>query len=132
MHEIADRNGEFTLFGLLKRSNSLGDWDLVVSAPWLERGKLKTLSEFVDLLAKSIGRESLPQFARVESVPSDDPTLEFILDSFPVEDGEIRIQNMDLFGLQIEEAILFRARRPDSGGAAPGTPVRAGGSSRHR
>jgi hypothetical protein len=89
-----------------------GTWDLVVSAPWLESGELKSLSEFVDLLAKSIGRESLSQFSRVQPVPSNDRTVKFILDKFPVDDGERSLQSTDLFGLQIEEAIILRAKRP--------------------
>ncbi len=51
-------------------------------------------------------------------VAGNDPTVQFILSSVPVEDGERHIQNTDLFGLQIEKAIIFRACRPD-----PGKPV---------
>ena len=112
MHEIADRKGDFTLFALLLRVGALGTWDLVVSAPWLERRKLKATRELVNLLAKSLGRESLRQFARVEAVAGDDPTVRFIVRSVPVEDGERHIQSTDLFGLQIEKAIIFRAWRP--------------------
>src|ERR1022692_1693682 len=68
MREIAARKGDFTLFALLMRADSLGRWDLVVSAPWLESGKLKATSELVELLSDSIGREALQQFARVATV----------------------------------------------------------------
>lgn len=112
MHEIAEQKGAFTLFALFRRADSPGTWDLVVSAPWLEDGKLKALEEFVHLLARSIGRESFSQFSRVETVPVDNPTVGFILDNIPVEDGERHIQSTDLFGLQIEEAIILRAKRP--------------------
>ena len=115
MHEIAALKGDFTLFALFRRENdpsTWGTWDLVVSAPWLERGKLKALSEFVDLLAKSIGRDSLSKFSRVQTIPSNDRTVEFILDKYPVDDGERSLQSTNLFGLQIEEAIILRAKRP--------------------
>jgi hypothetical protein len=104
MHEIADRKGDLTLFALFLRADAPGTWDPVVSAPWLESSKLKA--------TRSLGRESLQQFSRVEAVTSDDPTVQFILNSFPVEDGERDIQSTDLFGLQIEKAIIFRAWRP--------------------
>jgi hypothetical protein len=115
MHEIAAKKGDFTLFALFKRADGLGRWDLVVSAPWLEGGKLKVLSELVDLVAKSMGRKRLTELARVETVPGDDPTVKSILDSLPVDDDdtERRIQNVDFFGLQIEEAIIVRAKRPE-------------------
>jgi len=124
MHEIARRKGDFTLFALFKRAHSLfGEWDLVISA----------LREFVNLLAKSIGRKSLPQFAQVAIVPGNDPTVKFLLDNLPVEDGERHIQDKELFNLQIEEGIILRAQKPSSAKAArkARVPV-ASGSSRRR
>jgi hypothetical protein len=73
----------------------------------------------VDLLARSIGRESLSQFSRVETVPSNNRTVKFILDKFPVDDGERSLQSTDLFDLRIEEAIILRAKRP-----SPNKPAR--------
>jgi hypothetical protein len=114
MHEIAARKGNFTLFALLRRADALGKWDLVASAPWLEGDSLKATRELVDLLAKSIGRKLLQQFARVAPVPSDSPVVTFFLTNFPLEDG-IRIhRSYDLLRLEppIEEAVIFRACRP--------------------
>ena len=113
MNEIAAKKGDFILFALFRRADGLGRWDLVVSAPWLEGGRLKALSELVDLIARSIGRKRLSELARVEAVPGDDPTVKSILDSLPVDDDERRIQNTDFFGLQMEEAIILRAKRLD-------------------
>jgi hypothetical protein len=133
MHEIAAQKGEFTLFAVFRRADALGMWDLLVSAPWLESGNLKALGELVDLLAKSMGRDSLSQFARVETIPSDNRTVQFILDSIPVDDGERRIHGTDLFDLQIEEAIIFRAKRPNRKRPAHQELPAAGvGSSRRR
>jgi hypothetical protein len=114
MHRIASQKGDFTLFALFRRANGLGRWDLVVSAPWLEKGKSKAFSELVDLLAKSIDKRSFLQLARVEPIPSNNPTVKFILANIPVDDGERRIQSTDLFDLQIDEAIILRAKRPQS------------------
>ena len=114
MHQIAAKKGDFTLFALVMRADAPGTWDLVVSAPWLQSGKLKATSELVELLAESIGTESLQQFARVATVGSDNPTVKFILANLPVDDGELDVRSTDLFGLQIEEAIIFRAKRPNS------------------
>jgi hypothetical protein len=121
MHEIAARKGNSTLFALfmpadapLMRADDPGAWDLVVSVPWLEREKLRALRELVGLLEKSIGRQALQQFSRVEAVAGDDPRVQFIVRSIPVEDEERHIQSTDLLGLQIERAIIFRAWRPDA------------------
>ena len=114
MHEIAARKGSFTLFALFMRADAPGTWDLVVSAPWLESGTLKATRKLVALLASSIGTDALQQFARVATVDSDTPAVRFILANLPVDDGELRVRNPDLFGLEIDEAIIFRAKRPDS------------------
>jgi hypothetical protein len=133
MDEIAARKGDFTLFALFRRADALGMWDLVVSAPWLERGKLKALGELVELLAQSIGKESIGQFSRVETVPSNNPTVKLILDNTPVTDGERHLQSTDLFGLQIREAIILRAKRPSRNKPARKVLHSAGaGSVRHR
>ncbi len=117
MEEIVAKKGEFTLFALLMRANApSGKWDLVVSAPWLKGGELKATGEFVRLLTQSIGQKSLQQFARVLALGSDDarvqPILEKIVGDRPVEDRPLRVQSTDLLGLRIQEAIVFRAKKP--------------------
>jgi len=121
MHEIAARKGNFTLFALFMRADAPfmkgddpGTWDLIVSAPWLDHGKLKALGELVELLAKFIGRPALQRLSRVEYVAGDDPNVQLILKSIPVEDGEQPIGSTDLIGLQIERGIIFRAWSPDA------------------
>jgi hypothetical protein len=113
MDKIVDKKAEFALFALLMRADAPGTGDLVVSAPWLESGKLKATGEFVRLLAQFIGEESLQQFSRVVALDSDDAPVKFILENLPVEEGEgeLRVQSTDLLGLQIQEAITFRAKK---------------------
>ena len=111
MRDISAQKGEFTFFALLMRSDAPGTWDLVVAAPWLKRGKLSTLSEFTQLLAESIGQQSLPHFARIVTIDELDPRLKAIVSKYSVDDGDIKIQGSDLFGLDIQEAIIMRAKR---------------------
>ena len=118
MDGIAAKKGEFTLFALLMRADAPGTWDLVVSASWLESGNLKATREFVRLLAQSMGEESLHQFSRVVALDSNDAPARFILENLPVEDDELRVQSTDLLGLQIQEAIIFRAKKPRPSPAA--------------
>jgi hypothetical protein len=111
MHEMASQKGDFTLFALLRRADAVGGmWDLVVSAPWFKNSTLAATQEVVDLLTKSMGRKALLQFSRIVALAGDDPTVGFFLKNVPVEDGERGLQRTDLFGLQIEEGIVFRAK----------------------
>lgn len=111
MREIAAKKGEFTLFGLFMRADAPGRWDLVVSAPWLEKGTLKALRELTRLLSDSIGEESLAQLSRIATVSRRDPALKAVVSAFSVDDGELRVQRSNLFGLEIEDAIILRAKR---------------------
>lgn len=114
MREIAAKKGDFTLFGLFMRADAPGTWDLVVSAPWLEHGKLKALGEFTVLLSKEIGEQSLRQFSRIVTLNQHDPALKAVVSAFSVDDvddGELRVKNCNLFGLEIEDAIIIRAQR---------------------
>ena len=119
MHEIAERKGAFTLFGLFLRANAPmlridepDTWDLVVSAPWLDMGTSDSLGELIELVRKSLGTRVLAKLAKFQIIPGDDPGLKSVLRRFAVEDGELLIKNEELFGLEIERAILFRAWPP--------------------
>lgn len=111
MREIAEKKGDFTFFAIFLRADALGNWDLVVSAPWLEERRLKPLGEFIDLLTKSIGRQSLRHFARIVTLNPRDPSLKKVVSAYSVDDGEVRVQHSKLFGLDIEDAIIMRAKK---------------------
>jgi hypothetical protein len=137
MHELAARKGNFTLFAVfmpvgapLMAAGDPGTWDLVVAAPWLEGNTLKALQELLPLLQKSLGRKALGQFSSIQVVPANDPRIRFILKAFPVEDGELQIQNTDLLGKLIERGVIFRSWRPHTKKPAKKKlqPVAAGSS----
>ena len=111
MRSISAEKGEFTLFGLFMRADTPGTWDLVVSAPWLEQGKLKALSEFTRLLSESVGEKSVRQLSRIVTLNQGDRGLNAVVSAFSVDDGELRVQRSNLFGLEIEDAIIMRAKR---------------------
>jgi hypothetical protein len=117
MHEMAAEKGNFTLFALVRRADAVGGmWDLVVAASWFKNSTLAATQEIVDLLTKSMGRKALMQLSRIVTLAAEDPTVRFFLRNVPVEDGERRIQSTDLLGMEIEEEIILRAKRPESAG----------------
>ena len=111
MQDIAAKKGEFALFGLFMRAESPGTWDLVVSAPWLEQGNLKALEEFTQLLSREIGEQSLRDFSRIVTLKPSDPAVTAVVSAFSIDDGELRVQRSNLFGLDIEDAIIMRAKK---------------------
>jgi len=111
MQEIAAKKGDFALFGLFMRADAPGTWDLVVSAPWLEQGNLKALRKFSELLSNEIGEQSLRQFSHIVTLKPSDPAVAAVVSAFPIDDGELRVQRSNLFGLDIEDAIIMRAKK---------------------
>ena len=111
MRDIAAEKGEFTLFGLFMRGDAPGTWDLVVSAPWLANGKLKAVGELTHLLSRALGEKTLQQLSRIVTLSEDNPGLDAILSAFPTEEGEVRVPKSNLFGLDIEDGYIFRAKR---------------------
>ena len=76
---IEKTHGPFALFSLLLREDSPNKWDLVVSAPWLEEGKLKALRDFVGELNQTISEEELLNLSRIITLNHTDPALDAIL-----------------------------------------------------
>ena len=56
MEEVSAARGEFVFFGLFLREEAPDTWDVVISAPWLEAGKLKALGEFVEKITTIAGK----------------------------------------------------------------------------
>lgn len=111
MRQISAKRGEFTLFALFRREEAPAGWDLVVSSPWLEEGKLKGLAEFVKDLKGLIGEKQLRELSRIVTIDQDDPSLKSILRSVQVDDGVTEVLESVFFGLRVEHAIFLRAKR---------------------
>lgn len=112
MKELAKEQGEFTLFGLFLREGAPDTWDLVVSAPWLEKGKLKALGEFTKKLSSVFEQGELLKLSRIASVNRDDPVLDAVLRAVQVDDGPVVVRDCNFFGLEIKEAHILRAKQP--------------------
>jgi len=112
MNKVSAEKGEFILFGLFLREEDTDKWDLVISAPWLEEGKLRGLGEFVKRMAAIIGEEELLTLSRIVTLNQDDPSLKAILKDVQVDNDLVVMQGSNLFGLPIKEAYILRAKRP--------------------
>ncbi|MGH9800996.1 MAG: hypothetical protein ACRD82_11580, partial [Blastocatellia bacterium] len=104
MNEISAEKGEFALFGLFLREESMDKWDLVVSAPWLQEDKLKSLREVVKKMSSIIGEKELLKLSRIVTLNQDDPNLIAILKAVKVEGGVAEMRDTNLFGLVIKQA----------------------------
>lgn len=112
MKRVEAWKGRFTLFGVFMREDSPGPRDLVISAPWLEEGKLKALGEFVKNMSDEFGQDNVMSFSRIVTLNHDNPALQAILnEAAPVEEP-LEKQGPSLFGLPVEHAVILRAEQP--------------------
>jgi hypothetical protein len=112
MKQVEARKGRFTFFGVFMRENSPGLWDLVVSAPWLEAGRLKALGEFVEEMSEVFDQDEVMSFSRVVTLNHDDRALHDVLNEVGSSRKPLEMQGRDLFGLPVEHAVILRARLP--------------------
>jgi hypothetical protein len=111
LDSIEAEHGPFVLAGLFMREDSPGLWDLVVSAPWLRRGKLPALEKFVRRLSDSLGQEAVFSLSRIVTLNPTDPILKRILREVgPIADPVEKV-GQDLFGLPLQQAYILRAHR---------------------
>jgi hypothetical protein len=112
MKQIEARKGPFTLFGVFMREESPGLWDLVLSAPWLEAGRLKALEEFVEEMSEALGQDEVMSFSRIVTLNHDDQALQDVLNEIGSPKKPLEMQGHNLFGLPVEHAVILRARLP--------------------
>lgn len=112
MNEISAEKGEFTLFGLFLREDSMDKWDLVVSAPWLQKDKLKGLGEFVEKMSSITGEKEFLNLSRIVTLNQDDPSLAAIIKAATINDGLAEMHGANLFGLAIKQAYILHSKRP--------------------
>ena len=126
MQKIADeKEGEFTFIGLFHRDGqTFGKWDVVVSAPWFEKGSKELTRYVAGKLQATLPREHLLTLSRVVTIQDDDPRLDALLKQMPVDNEPLMIRNVTLFDVDIREAHILRAKRsPQTTAVAAGSPV---------
>ena len=112
MKQVEARKGRFTLFGVFMREDSPGLWDLVVSAPWLEAGRLKALGQFSEEMSEVFDQDEVMSFSRIVTLNHGDPALHDILNEVGSPKKPLEMQGHNLFGLPVEHAVILRARLP--------------------
>lgn len=109
LKSIEAERGPFVLAGLFMREDSPGRWDLVVSAPWLQRGKLVALGEFVKRLSDALGQEEVLNLSRIVTLNRKDAALKRILQELGSITKPVEKVGNNLFGLPLEHAHVLRA-----------------------
>lgn len=110
LQSIEAKDGHFILAALFMREDSAGLWDLVVSAPWLRRGRLAALKRFAKRLTAALSQDEILSLSRIVRLNREDPALKKILKELGSVTEPVEKVGRNLFGLPVEHAYVFRAR----------------------
>ena len=108
---LSSEKGPFTLFALFLREEALEKWDLVVSAPWIEKDKRSALRLLADRLQESLSASDVLSISRIVLLDPSDAGVELINRTVRVEDSTVEVKNSTFFGQQIRHAHIFASKR---------------------
>ena len=115
--QFVDEKGDFSLVMLIPTEPGLIDskFTLLISAPWLDKEDPKRAIELIaESLRTYFNSEELILFiTRITIINSADNFVKAINSAFSVKGGSVDIINTDIFGVQIERAILLVSHRVD-------------------
>src|SRR5256885_49548 len=74
-NEIIGERGDLALFALFLREDAEDRWDLLVSAPWLERNEAAGLRYLSKKLMTRLSERELLEISRVVLIEQSDPGL---------------------------------------------------------
>ncbi len=133
--DISAEKGEFELFAFFLREDALNKWDLIVSAPWLEKDKRTALSYLVKQLRTRFNPQEMLKLSRIVIIDQSNPGLKDVRNAiyFAIRvrygvdvriptvvnnavhagSGVYEFQNCEFFGLQIKHAYIITSQKGD-------------------
>lgn len=117
INQFVDEKGDFSLVMLIPTEPGLIDskFTLLISAPWLDKEDPKRAIELIaESLRTYFNSEELILFiTRITIINSADNFVKAINSAFSVKGSVVDIINTNIFGIQIERAILLVSHRVD-------------------
>lgn len=107
--EISAQKGDFTLFALIERDDSLGNWDVVVSADWIGNREKELIGKIASKISEVLSREEQIMLSRIVVLPPNDPFVQN-LNTISVEYGTTKLSNASFNGIFIKEAYLITSK----------------------
>lgn len=112
---LSREKGRFALFALFLREDSIGKWDLLAAAPWIEANSKSALKDITNQIDKFLTQEEIISIiSRVVIIPLNSPALKSINNFIHVEHGSIEIYDLNLFGLEIKHGYVITSQKQNA------------------
>lgn len=109
---ITKEKGEFALFGLFLREDAPNRWDLVVSAPWLDRDRKGGMEYLARKLRLRLTSEELLTLSGIVVLETHQPGVRAMQRWRAVRGTLEHLENIVLFGLPIKDAYIVVCQDP--------------------
>jgi len=121
---LARGKGAFALFAAFLREDGLGKWDLVISAPWVERDWEAALRLISTRVQAALKPEQLLSISRIARVEPASPEVAAIHREFPVARLPVETWGRSFFGMAMRHAPVFASARQDTATQRRPSPAR--------
>ncbi|MBI1929769.1 hypothetical protein HYR99_36660 [Candidatus Poribacteria bacterium] len=109
--EIAEKKGNFTLFGLfLREEDPHREWDLVISADWLDASTLESQRAIINEIQSQLERDEILALAIVLILDPSQPFVKEMNCEFEVEHGDLEFTDYDFNGMVFERAHIITSK----------------------
>lgn len=113
--KLEEEHGPIMIFALFLREDPLGQWDVVVSAPWLDPNNKSSYDTVASKIQKSLNNSELVQISRIVLLETTDPVVSFLQDKLSITNGGVEEFSGEVlserFGFTIKKAYVLRCRK---------------------
>lgn len=137
---LARKWGELTLFALFKREDSIGNWDVVVAAPWIEKEPNRGIGKIADEIAERLPVPDRENLSAVFTVEPDGEKVAEVHRAVAGKKGIVEFYNRPFFDMDMREAWILvsneyrepNSRRGSGRSTRKGSTANTGGSPRRK
>ena len=104
---LSEKDGPLTFFGLYRREEGLGNWDLLISAPCLSDDRKESLDLILRRINEVLTPEALLPISSIIVMRPNEPAALNLPPSFRVEHGRVHVRNVTENGMAITDAYLI-------------------------
>ncbi|MEO6050999.1 MAG: hypothetical protein ABIP78_06670 [Pyrinomonadaceae bacterium] len=112
--EISKVKGDFALFALFLRDDSVDKWDIVVAAPWIENDRKNALAYITSRIQLVFSKAELTRISRVILIDEANPALSAVNTAIRMNHGAAEVKDSNFFGLRIKHGYILTSQRPNA------------------
>lgn len=112
--EMSKEKGSFSLFALFLREDTVGKWDILVSAHWLELDKKRNMEYITKKLYSYLNQDELLLISRIVLLEKNNPILNAIHKAIHVEHSSMEVHDSVFLSIRIKHAYVITSLEQDS------------------